>query len=225
MKKKDCIVSICCELVRCIPICFFVLCNKGLCLLIICICCKRCQEHYALCQLCVKILNTKQSVQTVASKECRSISHAVCLCQDDGCLCVVDRKEYKLCTCALCLLKLCGEVCLGICGKRFFCNNFKSLILGFFYEVRLDTGRIYIGTVVDHCNLGCQLVLTDILCGCSTLVRVGKAYLKYIIIIDYIRGRCGRCQFIHAVLCGLLNNCHAGSRCNGTHQHLHTPIL
>lgn len=40
----DCIVSIRCELVRCIAVSFFVSRNKCLCLFIICISCKRCQK-------------------------------------------------------------------------------------------------------------------------------------------------------------------------------------
>ena len=53
-----------------------------------------------------EVLNCQQTIQTVTSEECRSITHGVCLCQDQRSFCIVDRQEYHVSTCILCFLQL-----------------------------------------------------------------------------------------------------------------------
>mgnify|MGYP000033010489 CR=1 FL=1 len=132
-------------------------------LLIVCICCKRCQKHDTLCQRSIKAFHIQKSVQTVASKEHRSESHAVCLCQNQRSLRIVNRKEYQICICSLSLGKLYREVCFIICGKCFSRYDFEILVCCFFCKFSIDTGRIYIRAVIDNCYLRCKFMFTDVL--------------------------------------------------------------
>src|SRR5699024_5762486 len=89
------VISICRELNRCASELLLIISNKCLCCLILCIRCKRCQEHQSLCERRVKSLNIKQSVHTVNAEPCRFESCSVSLRKDQGCLLIIDRKEYK----------------------------------------------------------------------------------------------------------------------------------
>ena len=87
----------------------------------------------------------------------------------------------------LCLLKLGLEVCLGISCEGSFGNDLKVDGLGCLNKLCSDSVRVYVGAVIDDTNLGSQLVFADVLCGLASLVRIGEAYLEYIVTHQDIR--------------------------------------
>ena len=92
-------------------------------------------------------------------------------------------------------------------------------------EPLVDTAGIYIGAVVDHCDLISKLVLSNVGCGCSTLIRVREAYAEYVRVLCTLNGRTGRCDLEHIVSHCLVSDCYARSGCYSTHDHLHAPVF
>src|SRR5699024_8349184 len=90
------VISVCCELNRCITEFCFIICNKCLCSLIVCIRCKRCQEHQTFSKACVKSFHIQKTIHSVNTKPLRSKSRSVSLCQNQRRFLIVDRKEYEL---------------------------------------------------------------------------------------------------------------------------------
>lgn len=90
--------------------------------------------------------------------------------------------EEQIRTLCLSVVKLCGEVAVGIIREGGSAYNLKTFFFSLGREFLIDTGRISIAVVVDYRNLGAELLLFNILSGCNTLVRVGKAHLEYIVL-------------------------------------------
>ena len=69
-------------------------------------------------------------------------------------------------------------------------------------------------------------MLIDILCRCSTLVRVCETYLEYVgLTFDHICGRCGRSDLEHIVRCCHICDCDTRRCCYRTVKDLHTPVF
>ena len=158
--------------------------------------------------------------------------------QYEGCRSIVNREEEKIRTLCLSVVKLCGEVTVGVIRESSRTYDFKSLGLSLGREFLIDTGRISIAVVVDYRNLGAELLLFNILCGSNALVRVGKAHLEYIVLAlngnvavavgltAYNVGRrSGRSKLENLIGVGLGGNRNAGLCGNGAHKDLHTPVF
>ena len=78
------------------------------------------------------------------------------------------------------------------------------MVFSFLYKLLINTGRIYIGAVINNSNLLSQTILTNILCGCKTLVRIGEAYAEVVIILNTFYCRSGRSDLEHIVFFGLV---------------------
>ena len=93
----NCIISICCKLIRCgTVICFLVCSCKSLCLFVFRICCKRSKKHYTFCQLSIIAQLAYNSVKSIASKEGYIKSRLVCLSKNKSSFFIIYRKEYQI---------------------------------------------------------------------------------------------------------------------------------
>ena len=156
----------------------------------------------------------------------------------EGCRSIVDREEEQIRTLCLSVVKLSGEVAVGIIREGGSAYNLKTFFFSLGREFLIDTGRISIAVVVDYRNLGAELLLFYILSGCNTLVRVGKAHLEYIVLAlngnvavavrltAYNVGRrSGRSKLEDLIGIGFGGNSNAGLCGNSTHKDLHAPVF
>ena len=78
---------------------------------------------------------------------------------------MVDREEEQIRTLCLSVVKLSGEVAVGIIREGGSAYNLKTFFFSLGREFLIDTGRISITVVVDYRNLGAELLLFNILSG------------------------------------------------------------
>ena len=90
----------------------------------------------------------------------------------------------------------------------------------------MNAGGVNIIVLPDDRNLGAELLLCDVLCGCGALVRVHKAHLEYVVLaLGYCNGGCGRGQSENAVAVVLSGGSLARLGGYGAEGHLHAPVL
>ena len=90
----------------------------------------------------------------------------------------------------------------------------------------MNAGGVNIIVLPDDRNLGAELLLCDVLCGCGALVRVHKAHLEYVVLaLGYCNGGCGRGQSENAVAVVLSGGSLARLGGYGAEGQLHAPVL
>ena len=68
---------------------------------------------------------------------------------------------------ALCFVQLNGEVVRGSIGEGLVGNDLEALGLCLFYELVVNAGGVNVIVLPDDRNLGAELLLCDVLCGCG----------------------------------------------------------
>ena len=69
----------------------------------------------------------------------------MCLLKDQCVVCIVVRKEQKLCAAVFDLLELYREVCVAVCCVCFVSYNFKTVLVCCCNECIVDTGVVVCG--------------------------------------------------------------------------------
>ena len=90
----------------------------------------------------------------------------------------------------------------------------------------MNAGGVNVIVLPDDRNLGAELLLCDVLCGCGALVRVHKAHLEYVVLaLGYCNGGCGRGQRENTVAVVLSGGSLTRLGGYGAERQLHAPVL
>ena len=143
---------------------------------------KRGEDVHALGQAGVKALQGEDAVQAVAAEVGELIALLAGLNQDVGGGGVVDGQEDHLRAVVVGVGDLGGEVGGGVLGKGGGADDLQAQALSGLLEALVDAGGVVVAVVVDHGDLGGQLVLGDEVRGGLALVGVGEAHLEHVVV-------------------------------------------
>ena len=90
----------------------------------------------------------------------------------------------------------------------------------------MDAGGVNVIVLPDDSDLGAELLLCDVLCGCGALVRVNEAHLEHIVLVrGYRNGGSRRSQCENTVAVVLSGGSLARLGGYGAERQLHAPVL
>ena len=174
----------------------------------------------------VKALHGQDAVHAVTAEEGGLVADLVGVGQNLRGLGVVDGQENQVSACVLALGHLGGEIGLAVLGEGGLADDVEAQLLGLGLEAVGHACGIGVGGIIEHADLGSQILFSHQHGGVDALVGVGEAHL-----VDVaaghgdIHGGAGGGQHEDLVVGSFGSHCQTAAGGDGTCVELHAPVL